>query len=115
MRTLEPKPSPLPFPLPSLSRRRPRSFEEWSALRRWGRLPAQEVSVIGYQLREARESKGLSQADMATRLGCSQQAVSQAERWQSNPTIGFVRRWAEALGASLDLVLRASQTSAQSE
>ncbi len=110
MRIIEPKLVPLPFSLPDFPRRRPRSFEEWSALRRWGRLSSQENLVIGYQLRAAREAKDLSQAELASRLGCSQQAVSQAERWSSNPTMDFVQRWAKALGVELEVALRESTT-----
>ena len=87
-------------------RRRQRSYEEWSALRRWGLQPNDEDLVVGYALRAAREAVGLSQSDVAARLGCTQQAVSQAERWQSNPTIDFVRRWAAALGMKVELSLR---------
>lgn len=89
--------------LPRLSRRRPRSYEEWSALRRWGRLPDEEEDVVGFLLRVLREETGLSQAQLAERLGCSQQAVSQAERWESNPTVRFIQSWAEALDRELRL------------
>ena len=106
MRTIEPTSAPLGYRLPGLSRRRPRVYEEWAALRRWGLLPKQEEAVLGYLLREAREAAALTQSVLATRLGCSQQAVSQAERWWSNPTIDFVRRWAAAVGADLELSLR---------
>jgi transcriptional regulator with XRE-family HTH domain len=86
-------------------RRRPRRFPEWKALRSWGRLPAWELEPVGYLLRAAREAAGLTQAELARRLGCTQQAVAQAERWESNPTVGFIRRWAEACGSKLKLVL----------
>ena len=105
METIEPNTSPLPFPLPVLTRRRPRSYEEWSALRRWGSLPSGEQIVVGYQLRTVREARGLTQAALASLLGCTQQAVSQAERWESNPTVEFIRCWATAAGAQIDLVL----------
>ncbi len=88
-----------------LERRRPRGFEEWTALRRWGRLPSREADVVGFLLREARERQGLSQTELADRLGCTQQAISQAERWHSNPTIDFMRRWAEALHLRLEVAL----------
>jgi hypothetical protein len=32
-------------------------------------------------------------------------AVAQAERWQSNPSVDFIQRWAEACGAKLRLEL----------
>jgi DNA-binding XRE family transcriptional regulator len=91
--------------LPHLPRRRPRSYEEWAALRRWRRLPAEEQLVPGYLLRTAREESGLTQQALARRLGCSQQAVSQAERWSANPTAELMRAWAEATGRRLQIEL----------
>jgi DNA-binding XRE family transcriptional regulator len=105
VRVLTPRWRPLPFELPRLPRRRPRSFEEWAALRRWRRLPAEEQLVPGYLLRAAREEGGLTQQDLARRLGCSQQAVSQAERWSANPTAELMRAWAEATGRRLEIEL----------
>jgi UDP-N-acetylglucosamine 1-carboxyvinyltransferase len=63
------------------------------------------VTPIGFVLRSAREKAGLTQAAVAERLGCSQQAVAQAERWEGNPTVSFLRRWADALDARLILEL----------
>lgn len=79
-----------------LVRRRPRLFAEWRALREWGKIPSWEAEPIGYLMRLARERAGLTQADLARRLGCSQQAIAQAERWESNPTVEFIRTWAAA-------------------
>ena len=98
--------TPLPFDLPLLGRKRPRDYQEWLALKRWGRLPRSEHLVPGYLLREAREAAEFSQAELAQRLGCSQQAISQAERWQSNPTVGFMESWARETGCTLNLELR---------
>jgi ribosome-binding protein aMBF1 (putative translation factor) len=105
VRLIESRPRPLSYPLPRLRRRRPRAYEEWAALRRWGKLPSDERIVAGYLLRAAREAAGLSQAELAGRLGCSQQAVSQAERWGSNPTVDLLAEWADATGARLELSL----------
>ncbi|MBZ0115179.1 MAG: helix-turn-helix transcriptional regulator [Thermoanaerobaculia bacterium] len=38
-------------------------------------------------LRAAREDAGVTQREMGIRLGCSQQAVAQAERW---PPSGYL-------------------------
>ena len=88
-----------------LMRRRPRSFAEWKAMRGWGKLPAWEVEPVGYLLRLSRENAGLTQSSLAKRLGCTQQAVAQAERWESNPTIEFIRRWTGACGAKVKIEL----------
>ncbi len=89
--------------LGSVPRGRPRAFAEWRTLRRWGKLPAWERGVAGYLLRAARVEAGLTQRELAGRLGVTQQAVAQAERWQANPTVDLMRRWAEACGAVLEL------------
>jgi DNA-binding XRE family transcriptional regulator len=89
--------------LSHLTRRRPRAFVEWRTLRRWGKLPDREVEVPGYLLRIVRESAGLTQAQLAEQLRITQQAVARAERWGSNPTVAFMRRWARAYGQSLEL------------
>jgi DNA-binding XRE family transcriptional regulator len=86
---------------PPPRRRRPRAFLKWAALRRWGALPSWEEFTAGYLLREARERAGLTQSDLASRLGVSQQAVAQAERWRANPTAHLLRAWAEACGQDL--------------
>ena len=103
------EPRTLP-PLPrGLKRRKPRDFLEWATLRRWGKLPNWEETPPGYLLREAREKAGLTQADLAAQLGTTQQAVSQAERWDANPTVAFMRRWAEACGVELEIRLEKAE------
>lgn len=93
-----------PDSLPAgLRRRRPRSYTEWKTLRAWGKLPAWEEDPPGYLLRLAREDAGLSQREMAAILGCSQQAVAQAERFESNPTVNFLRDWARAIGRRVEI------------
>lgn len=84
---------------------KPRSFEEWSALRRWNQLPVWEPLRPGYLLREAREAAGLTQTDLAERLGVSQQAIAQAERPNANPTVGLLAAWSRALGVELRIDL----------
>lgn len=95
---------------PGLRRARPRRFAEWSALRRWGGLPYWEAEPAGYLLREAREKAGLSQAELGARLGVSQQAVARAERWDANPTVELMRRWATGCGRTISLRLEGGDT-----
>lgn len=52
---------------------------------------------------DLREQHGLSQADIAGRMGVSQSAVAQFERYDSNPTLASIRRYALAVEARLDL------------
>jgi transcriptional regulator with XRE-family HTH domain len=93
-------------------RRKPRSWIEWKTLRAWGKLPPWEENPVGYLLREARELAGLTQSELAQRLGRSQQSVAQAERWESNPTIAFTKRWALATGRTAVLALTNEETGA---
>ena len=92
-----------PLPDLDLARVKPRSFVEWKTLRRWGKLPESERSVPGYLLRLVREEAGLTQAQLASKLKVSQQAVAQAERWQSNPTVGFMKSWVKACGGEMEI------------
>ena len=89
--------------LPELDpvRKRPRVYLEWKTLRMWERLPTSERDIPGYLLRMAREKAGLTQQQLAVELATTQQAVAQAERWTSNPSIYFVRRWAVACGMGI--------------
>jgi len=91
---------------PFLTRRRPRSFVEWRQLRDWGKLPDREANVPGYLLRIARAEGGFTQAQLATKLGVSQQAIARAEKWTSNPTIEFMNRWVRACGRHLQICLQ---------
>ena len=84
-----------------LARKRPRDFMEWKTLRRWRRLPVSERDIPGYLLRMAREESGLTQQRLADELETTQQAVAQAERWSSNPSINFMKRWAAACGMEI--------------
>jgi DNA-binding XRE family transcriptional regulator len=59
--------------------------------------------VPGFLLREVRQIAGLTQGMLADRLGITQQAVSRAEKWTSNPTVGLMRRWLGICGWQLDL------------
>lgn len=105
--TVEAPTRPLRIDLPrGLVRRRPRSYAKWRWLRQSGRMPDWEVLAAGFLLREAREAAGLTQRELAERLGCSQQAVARAERWESNPTVGLVERWAAATGRRAVIELR---------
>jgi DNA-binding XRE family transcriptional regulator len=88
-----------------LTRRRPRSFLEWRKLRDWEKLPDREAGVPGYLLRSARESAGLTQTRLAELLGITQQAVARAERWNSNPTVDLLNRWAKACNRRLEIRL----------
>ncbi|MGC8722566.1 MAG: helix-turn-helix transcriptional regulator [Acidobacteriota bacterium] len=72
-------------------------------LRCWGKLPEWERDVPGYLLRDLREQSGLTQVQLAQRLGTSQQAVSSAERWNANPTLRLVFAWQRVCNSPVGL------------
>lgn len=51
------------------------------------------------QLVEVREEQGLTQEDVAARMGVTQATVSRFESYDSNPTLGSIRRYAHAVEA----------------
>ena len=51
---------------------------------------------------ELRIEKGITQAEMAKKLGISQPAVSQFEKLTSTPNLGTVFAYAMALGAKIN-------------
>ena len=99
----------LSYPLPEVpARPKPRSYVEWKFLKTWGKLPRWELEPPGFILRLAREKAGLTQAALAKKLGCTQQAVAQAERWDSNPTLRFLRQWEDATDGKLSVTVAIS-------
>jgi transcriptional regulator with XRE-family HTH domain len=53
------------------------------------------------KLVEVRIARGLSQLEVAERMGCSQQAISALEKCRGRLNLSTVRRYALAVGASL--------------
>lgn len=50
---------------------------------------------------EKRLKKGLTQAALAKKVGTKQSAISRLERGSYNPTLSFLRKVSDALGAKL--------------
>ena len=60
----------------------------------------QLIREFGRSLREARKRAGLSQAEVATRLGIGQSYVSRVERGAQNITLSHCVRFAQAVGCT---------------
>jgi len=60
---------------------------------------------FGYALYRNRIRAGLSQVELAERMGTKQPAISRAERGRAIPTLEFLERWTKATGANLELHL----------
>lgn len=63
-------------------------------------------AVVGRALREARRAVGMTQAELAGRLGTSAPYVSLIETGHGNPTIGQLSAVATALGVEMDVQFR---------
>lgn len=59
------------------------------------------AAILGANLRRARRSAGLTQAELAQRAGLGQPAISLIEAGQANPTVQTLQQLADALGCSL--------------
>ena len=66
---------------------------------------ATQMSSGDYALLEAliakREELGLTQADLARKIGVSQQAISKFERMDADPRLSTIRRYALAVGLKI--------------
>jgi ribosome-binding protein aMBF1 (putative translation factor) len=74
---------------------------------RHGYERARSAYTLGKKVREAREARGWSQAQLAARVGISQPAIARLELGSTEPRVSTLHRIAAALDARLvvDLVL----------
>lgn len=60
------------------------------------------AEIRAYRLRELREHAGLTQAEVAERIGVGQRQVSKIEHGDlENTKVGTIRRYVEAVGGGL--------------
>lgn len=64
-----------------------------------------ELGDLMRDLVKLRDAHGLTQSEMAERMGVSQPSVAAFERYDANPTVGSITRYAIAVGARLDLTV----------
>jgi ribosome-binding protein aMBF1 (putative translation factor) len=64
---------------------------------------ARSAYEIGRMVRELREARGLSQRELAARMGTTQSVVGRLEAGGSRPTIVTLDRVAQALGVRLEV------------
>lgn len=70
--------------------------------------------TIGNLLRTVREREGLTQLQVAQRLGASQQAVAKFESDASSMRVGTLERYAEALCMNLKIGFEKKKTKSPS-
>jgi transcriptional regulator with XRE-family HTH domain len=61
-------------------------------------------AVVGEMI-EARQAAGLTQTEVATRMGTSQSVVARLENVRHMPTFDMIARYAAAVGCRLDIHL----------
>jgi HTH-type transcriptional regulator/antitoxin HipB len=65
---------------------------------------------IGVILRQAREDAGLTQEEMARRLRTKKSAISRIENHADDVRLSTLRRYADAIGANLQIRLTGSRS-----
>lgn len=66
---------------------------------------------IGVILRQAREAAGLTQDEVAKKLQTKKSSISRIENHADDVRLSTIRRYAEAVGANLQIRLASSQKS----
>ena len=77
-----------------------------------GYREAKEAFELAARVRQARERVGLTQAELAARIGSTQPAVARLEAGGSTPSLRTLRRIAAALGFELVVELRPRRVAA---
>lgn len=80
--------------------------------RRVGYRQAKEAFELAERVRQARERIGITQAELATRIGSTQPAIARLEAGGNTPSFDTLRRIAAALGLELVVELRARRVAA---
>ncbi len=63
------------------------------------------IIAVGRLLRKARRAGGLTQTELAVRIGTSQSAIAKLEQGSTNPTLDTLHRCASASGFAVRLEL----------
>lgn len=61
---------------------------------------------LGRQVRELRESVGISQRELAARMGTTQSVIARLEAGGSKPSLSTLERVAEAVGKTVEVRFR---------
>jgi len=87
-----------------VKRSRPRSAARLRAYR-----SAKEAFELAERVRNAREKLGITQAELAARIGSTQPAVARLEAGGVNPSLDTLARIADALGLELVVQFRVAR------
>lgn len=61
-----------------------------------------EFAVINAMI-EARVKKGLTQKELASKIGTKQSVISRLESGRANPSVAFLKKFAQALNSNLQI------------
>jgi DNA-binding XRE family transcriptional regulator len=67
------------------------------------------IYELVFELVEARRRAGLTQAQLAERMGTTQSAIARLENARHMPSLGMAARYAEAVRQRLDIHLQAAE------
>jgi len=73
------------------------------------------AKALGRQLLEARQAAGLTQQDLAKRLGVSQSWIVRIEKHGIDVTLATLRRYVKALGEGFERVVEVRRPEQQKE
>ena len=68
-----------------------------------------EGSNFGFALRELRQEAGLSQRELAERIGSTQSAIARMEKGEAEPRVSTLEKLAEALNRELQLHVKVTE------
>src|SRR5919109_2413591 len=74
-----------------------------------------DAAAVGRMVEERRRAAGLTQAELARRIGTTQPAISKIESGRTLPGLELLDRVARALGRPIAITLGASPTSSAEE
>ncbi|NLN70678.1 MAG: helix-turn-helix transcriptional regulator [Chloroflexi bacterium] len=82
-------------------------FEDWEVekIKNPEFLAAAEELEPGYQVARLRMLRGLTQTELAEMVGTRQPSIARLENGSSTPSLSFLNRVAEALGAKIEFKL----------
>lgn len=90
-----------------MARKNMPKFEDWEAkkIKDPDFLAAAEELEPGYQVARLRLIRGLTQAQLAEMVGTRQPSIARLENGSSTPSLSFLSKIAEALGAKIEFKL----------
>jgi transcriptional regulator with XRE-family HTH domain len=79
------------------------------------RKTSKKISGFGTRVREIRQRKGVSQVELAKRLGVTQRGISYYENEANNPSMDVIDKIAAALGVSKRMLIEYSDEPLEDE